>query len=64
MKKILTSIRAAIGWYFLYEGCIKLFADGGWSGQSDFMVEKMVETGHACPVSTNKVNSRCEMLIK
>jgi len=34
MKTILTIIRAAIGWHFLYEGCIKLFADGGWSAAS------------------------------
>ena len=33
MKTITTIIRAAIGWHFLYEGLIKLFADG-WSAAS------------------------------
>ena len=33
MKTFLTIIRAAIGWHFLYEGCIKLFADN-WSSAS------------------------------
>ena len=33
MKTIITIIRAAIGWHFLYEGCIKLFADN-WSAAS------------------------------
>jgi len=26
MKTVITIIRAAIGWHFLYEGLIKLFA--------------------------------------
>ena len=30
MKNLITIIRVAIGWHFLYEGCIKLFA-GNWS---------------------------------
>jgi len=33
MKTIITIIRAAVGWHFLYEGCIKLFA-GEWSSAS------------------------------
>ena len=33
MKTIITIIRAAIGWHFLYEGFIKLFADE-WSAAS------------------------------
>ena len=33
MKWILTILRMAIGWHFLYEGCIKLFADD-WSAAS------------------------------
>ena len=33
MKKIITIIRVAVGWHFLYEGCIKLFADK-WSAAS------------------------------
>ncbi|MDR1172929.1 MAG: DoxX family membrane protein [Bacteroidales bacterium] len=33
MKTIITIIRAAIGWHFLYEGLIKLFADE-WSAAS------------------------------
>jgi len=33
MKNIITIIRIAIGWHFLYEGCIKLFADN-WSAGS------------------------------
>ena len=33
MKIIITIIRMAIGWHFLYEGCIKLFA-GNWSAES------------------------------
>ena len=33
MKIIITIIRAAIGWHFLYEGCIKLFAEK-WSSAS------------------------------
>ena len=33
MKTIITIIRAAIGWHFLYEGCIKLFAEE-WSSAS------------------------------
>jgi uncharacterized membrane protein YphA (DoxX/SURF4 family) len=33
MKTIITIIRAAIGWHFLYEGCTKLFADN-WSAAS------------------------------
>ena len=33
MKFIITIIRMAIGWHFLYEGCIKLFA-GNWSAES------------------------------
>jgi len=33
MKTIITIIRVAIGWHFLYEGCIKLFA-GNWSAAS------------------------------
>jgi uncharacterized membrane protein YphA (DoxX/SURF4 family) len=33
MRIIITIIRAAIGWHFLYEGCIKLFADN-WSAES------------------------------
>jgi len=33
MKIISTIIRAAIGWHFLYEGCIKLFANE-WSSAS------------------------------
>ena len=33
MKTIITIIRAAVGWHFLYEGCIKLFA-GDWSAAS------------------------------
>jgi len=33
MKTIITVIRTAIGWHFLYEGLIKLFADG-WSAAS------------------------------
>jgi uncharacterized membrane protein YphA (DoxX/SURF4 family) len=33
MKTVITIIRAAIGWHFLYEGCIKLFA-AEWSAAS------------------------------
>lgn len=33
MKTLITLIRAAIGWHFLYEGIIKLFA-GNWSAES------------------------------
>jgi len=33
MKTIITIIRAAVGWHFLYEGCIKLFAEN-WSAAS------------------------------
>ena len=33
MKTIITVIRAAVGWHFLYEGLIKLFADE-WSSAS------------------------------
>ena len=33
MKTIITIIRAAVGWHFLYEGLIKLFADE-WSAAS------------------------------
>ena len=33
MKTIVTIIRAAIGWHFLYEGCIKFIADE-WSATS------------------------------
>ena len=33
MKTIITIIRAAVGWHFLYEGCIKLFA-ADWSAAS------------------------------
>ena len=33
MKTIITILRAAIGWHFLYEGLIKLFADK-WSAAS------------------------------
>ncbi len=33
MRNIITIIRVAIGWHFLYEGCIKLFADN-WSAES------------------------------
>ena len=33
MKTIITIIRTAIGWHFLYEGFIKLFADK-WSAES------------------------------
>jgi uncharacterized membrane protein YphA (DoxX/SURF4 family) len=33
MKTIITIIRIAIGWHFLYEGLIKLFADE-WSAAS------------------------------
>ena len=33
MKTIITIIRAAVGWHFLYEGFIKLFADN-WSAAS------------------------------
>jgi len=33
MKTIITIIRAAVGWHFLYEGCIKLFAEE-WSAAS------------------------------
>jgi len=33
MKTIITIIRVAVGWHFLYEGCIKLFADE-WSAAS------------------------------
>ena len=33
MKNIITIIRVAIGWHFLYEGCIKLFA-ADWSAAS------------------------------
>lgn len=33
MKIIITILRMAIGWHFLYEGCIKLFA-GNWSAES------------------------------
>ncbi|MDR1115777.1 MAG: DoxX family membrane protein, partial [Tannerella sp.] len=32
MKIIITVIRMAIGWHFLYEGCVKLFADG-WTSE-------------------------------
>ena len=31
--KIISIVRVAVGWHFLYEGCIKLFADG-WSASS------------------------------
>ena len=33
MKTIITIIRAAIGWHFLYEGLVKLFAEA-WSAES------------------------------
>jgi uncharacterized membrane protein YphA (DoxX/SURF4 family) len=33
MKTVIAIIRAAVGWHFLYEGCIKLFADS-WSAAS------------------------------
>ena len=33
MKIIITILRMAIGWHFLYEGCIKLLA-GNWSAES------------------------------
>ena len=33
MKTVITIIRVAIGWHFLYEGCIKLFA-AEWSAAS------------------------------
>jgi uncharacterized membrane protein YphA (DoxX/SURF4 family) len=33
MRTIITIIRAAIGWHFLYEGCVKLFANN-WSAAS------------------------------
>jgi len=33
MRTIITIIRAAVGWHFLYEGCIKLFAEN-WSSAS------------------------------
>ena len=33
MKTFITFIRVAVGWHFLYEGCIKLFADE-WSAAS------------------------------
>ncbi len=33
MKSIITIIRVAIGWHFLYEGCTKLSA-GNWSAES------------------------------
>ena len=33
MKTIITIIRAAIGWHFFYEGCVKLFSDS-WSAAS------------------------------
>ena len=33
MRTIITIIRAAVGWHFLYEGCIKLFA-AEWSSAS------------------------------
>ena len=33
MKSIITILRVAIGWHFLYEGLIKLFA-GNWSAES------------------------------
>ena len=33
MRTIITIIRAAVGWHFLYEGCIKLFAEE-WSSAS------------------------------
>ena len=33
MKTIITIIRVAVGWHFLYEGCIKLFAEK-WSAAS------------------------------
>ena len=33
MKPIITLIRTAVGWHFLYEGCIKLFA-AEWSAAS------------------------------
>jgi len=33
MRIIITIIRVAIGWHFLYEGCIKHFADN-WSAES------------------------------
>ena len=33
MKTIITIIRVAVGWHFLYEGCIKLFA-ADWSAVS------------------------------
>ena len=33
MKKIITILRVAIGWHFLYEGLIKLFSDN-WSAES------------------------------
>jgi uncharacterized membrane protein YphA (DoxX/SURF4 family) len=32
MKIIITVLRMAIGWHFLYEGCVKLFADG-WTSE-------------------------------
>lgn len=33
MKILITIIRIAIGWHFLYEGCVKLWA-GNWSAES------------------------------
>jgi uncharacterized membrane protein YphA (DoxX/SURF4 family) len=33
MKSIITIIRIAVGWHFLYEGMVKLFA-GNWSSES------------------------------
>ncbi|MDR1779468.1 MAG: DoxX family membrane protein [Tannerella sp.] len=33
MKWIITVMRLAVGWHFLYEGCVKLFGDG-WSAES------------------------------
>ena len=33
MKTIISVLRVAVGWHFLYEGCIKLFADE-WSSAS------------------------------
>ncbi|MDR2774398.1 MAG: DoxX family protein [Tannerella sp.] len=33
IKWVITILRIAIGWHFLYEGCIKLFADQ-WSAES------------------------------
>ena len=33
MKLLITIIRIAIGWHFLYEGCIKFFAEK-WSAES------------------------------